>query len=66
MANPWPPLPTLARNPWILKGAKFFNRPGVAGDVLLKALSLIIDLLSNPYPPDLQSIINPKSLDLES
>ena len=48
---------------------KIINRPGVARAVLQTASSLIdwlIQSVREPFPPDLQSIITPKPLELES
>ena len=42
-----------------------FNRPGVA-EAVLQTDSSLIDYVSHPFPPDLQNIINPKLLKLES
>ena len=42
-----------------------FNRPGVAGAVLQTASSFI-DSVSEPFPPDIHNIINPKPLELDS
>ena len=45
------------------------NRPGVAGAVLQTALSFIdsfIHSFSEPFPPDIHNIINPKPLELDS
>ena len=41
------------------------NRPGVAGAVLQTPLSNI-QSLSDPFPPNLQNIITPKTLELGS
>ena len=48
-------------------GGSVINRayPGVAGAVLLTASDLI-KVVSNPFPPHLQDIINPKPLELGS
>ena len=43
----------------------FFNRPGVAGAVLKSASSLIY-YFSEPFPPNLQNIINHKPEELGS
>ena len=48
---------------------KVFNIPCVAGAVLQSASSLtdyLINKVSDPFPPDLQNIINPKPIQLES
>ena len=42
-----------------------FNRPGVAGAVLQTALSLN-ESVSYSFPPNLQEIISPEQLELES
>ena len=50
-------------------GRVIFNRPGVAGDVLQTALSLInwlIGWVTDPFPPNVHNIRNPKPLELES
>ena len=48
---------------------KIFKIPGVAGAVLQTVLSFInylIHSVRQPFPPDLQNIITPKPLELES
>ena len=42
---------------------ELFNRPGVAGAVIQTPL-LLIKLFADPFPPNLQNIINPKPFEL--
>ena len=53
---------TKAYRKMILQEKPIFNRPCVSGAVLQTALSLV----SHPFPPNLQDIINSRPLELES